>query len=91
MAEVIDFEDFRPVLDEVFEGIKRSCGEHGDWSAYTDAEAQEAVLGEMKEFLDALEAGDVYGRHGQVREGLDVMIVMAKFLRRVLCQPVSAN
>lgn len=81
MAEVIDFEDFRPVLDEMFSGIKVSCLKYGDWSDYTQEEAQLAVLGEIKEFLDAVEADDVHGRHGQVREGLDVMVTMAKYVR----------
>lgn len=79
VPRMIDLEEFRPVFEEAFEELKRSCIKH-DWSKYSLEMVHEAVMGEMDEFREAVDAGDMCGQHGQLREGLQVMVVMAKMI-----------
>lgn len=87
--DVVDFAEFRPLLEELLEEIKvsiKGTGDkpaRGDWSDYSEAEVFEAVAGEFDEFREAYVRGDLAGEHGQVAELLDVAVTALKGVRRL--------
>jgi hypothetical protein len=87
--DVVDFAEFRPLLEELLEEIKvsiKGSGEkpaRGDWSDYSEAEIFEAVAGEFDEFREAYVRGDLEGEHGQIAELLDVAVTALKGVRRL--------
>lgn len=82
---LVDFNDYRSVLSEVEALIKPSIIRHTDWSDYTIEQMFDAVLEEMDELREAIEGMDISGRHGVIRESLDVMVVLTKLVRRLRC------
>jgi len=86
---VIDFAEFRPLLEELLEEVKRSIKGtadkpgRGDWLDYSEAEVFEAVAGEFDEFREAYVRCDLAGEHGQVAELLDVAVTALKGVRRL--------
>ena len=63
------------VMSEVF----RSIDIHGDWSDYSDDQMTDAITGEMMEIDMALQARDVDGDHGMVREAVQAAACLIKF------------
>jgi hypothetical protein len=82
---LIDFEEFRPVMNEVFERIKISCEKHGNCPEYTNEDVFEMVAGEFDEYREAYVGEDLTGQHGQINELIDVAVVSIKGVRRLRC------
>jgi len=74
----VDFAEFRPLLEELFEQIKQSVRQHGDWREYDEGLVFEAVTGEWDEYREALLAGDMFGEHGQIAELMDTAVTALK-------------
>jgi hypothetical protein len=87
--DVVDFAEFRPLLEELLEEIKvsiKGTGEkpgRGDWSGYSEAGIFDAVAGEFDEFREAFVRGDMVGEHGQIAELWDVAVTALKGVRRL--------
>jgi hypothetical protein len=81
----VDFEEFRPLLENLFDKIKLSVIKHGDWPDYDHARVFETVAGEFDEYREAFLAENVTGRHGQINELYDLMVVAVKGIRRLSC------
>jgi hypothetical protein len=76
---VVDFAEYCPVLEELFERIKRSVRSHrGDWHGYTNEQVFDAVMGEADEYREAYVAEDLHGRHGQINELFDLAVTSIK-------------
>lgn len=85
MIRCIDFEEYRSVLDKAFERIKQSIIKHGDWSDYSPVAVHKALSGEFNEYLAAVVADQISGRHGQIDELVDVIVTAVKGIRRLEC------
>lgn len=87
--DVVDFAEFRPLLEELLEEIKGSIkgrGEkpgRGDWSDYSESLVFEAVAEEFDEFREAYLRCDMVGEHGQISELLDLAVTALKGVRRL--------
>lgn len=81
--EPVDLAEFRPVVEEVFERLKRSIREHGDWSGYDAGKVFEVVSEEFDEYREAFVEEQVEGRHGQIDELFDVAVTAIKGIRRL--------
>ena len=82
---MIDFEEFRPILNDVMEKIKHSIIKHGDWSGYSVADVFDKVAGEFDEYREAYVAEVLAGKHGQIDELSDVIVTAIKGIRRLKC------
>jgi hypothetical protein len=82
---MIDFEEFRPILEAAMEKIKASIIKHGDWSGYTSEDVFEKVAGEFDEYREAYVAEVLAGKHGQIDELGDVIVTAVKGIRRLRC------
>lgn len=81
--EPVDLAEFRPIVEKLFERLKESVREHGDWRRYGPRDVFVAVSGEFDEYREAFVAEQIEGRHGQVDELLDVAVVAIKGIRRL--------
>lgn len=81
---VVDFAEYRPVLEELFAKIKRSIrGHRGDWCEYEVDQVFEAVAGEFDEYRGAYVLAALCGRHGQIEELFDVAVTAIKGIVRL--------
>lgn len=67
---------------EVDRRLKAAADKH-DWSGYDEAQVFEAVAGEFDEYREAVAAGQVSGRHGQVDELFDLVVTAIRGIRRL--------
>jgi hypothetical protein len=82
---MIDFEEFRPILNNAMEKIKASIIKHGDWSTYTAEDVFEKIASEFDEYREAYVAEVLAGKHGQIDELGDVIVTAIKGIRRLKC------
>ena len=82
---VVDFEDYRGILDEALVRVKRSIIVHGTWEFYSPESAFDAVAGEFGEYCTAFTDKNIHGPHGQIDELMDVIVTAAKGIRRLRC------
>ena len=87
-ARTEDFAEYHPLLENLFEKIKRShCAstiqKNGDWLTYTPEQVFEAVAGEFDEYREAYVAQELRGRHGQIEELYDVAVTAIKGILRL--------
>jgi hypothetical protein len=85
---MIDFEEYRRVLEAAFLKMKPSVVKHGDWSDYELARMFDVTLEEIDELREAMVSMDINGRHGVIMEAYDVIVVLTKLIKR-LSIPVS--
>jgi hypothetical protein len=79
----VDFYDYIPVLEAVFERIKLSIKKHGAWQNYSEEQVFDAISGEFVEYWGAHALRNRDGEHGQVDELYDVMVTSAKGILRL--------
>lgn len=84
----VDFAEYCPLLERLFEKIKRSYSaekvlKNGDWRRYDEEKVFDAVAGEFDEYREAYVANDLRGRHGQVEELFDVAVTAMKGILRL--------
>lgn len=83
LPRMIDFEEYRTILEGVMPKIKHSIVKHGDWSGYTALEVFEKIHGEVGEYISAVGSGTLTGKHGQIDELGDVITTCVKGIRRL--------
>lgn len=75
----------RHVLDivlRVVTEVNDSIRKHGDWSDYTELQMDDAVFGELTELGEADARCDITGRHGKVREAVQVIATLVKSIKQ---------
>lgn len=82
-GEAVDLAEFRPLLEELFERIKGSIREHGDWRDYGAARIFDAVTEEWDEYREAFVFQQFDGDHGQIDELWDVAVTALKGVRQL--------
>jgi hypothetical protein len=81
--EAVDFAEFRPILERVYELLKGSSRGHGDWQDYAPVEVFEVVAEEFDEYREAYVGADLVGPHGQIAELYDLAVAALKGIRRL--------
>jgi hypothetical protein len=75
---VVDFGEYRPLLEEIFKEIVESVKKYGNWTGYSPKDIREKVDGEFCEYHRAYQAKIVDGEHGQRDELRDLAVVSVK-------------
>ncbi len=85
LPRMIDFEEFRPVLEEAMRKIRASVIEHGDWSGLSEREVFEKVAAAFDEYRETFVAEVLNGQHRQINSLGDVIAAAVKGVRRLEC------
>lgn len=84
-APAVDPAEYAEIFAQGMERIWHSNEGHCDWRGYNEQQIFEAVAGEFDEYREAVAAGQLRGRHGQLNELRDLLVTVMKGIRRLSC------